>query len=113
MNNPLFAVLIINYESNNTYGQRAFHEAAATIALAVGFIKLGHSVWLVPLPSATPILLKLYAQEAARSEGRIQFALVPCGTQVLGELTAETVQELACAGLTHWDTSIQVRPPRL
>ena len=112
MNTSEFAVFVINYKADNTYGVAAFKQAQALITEAGGFIEIGLGVYLVRWQSATRALLTLYAQEAARLNARLQFVLVPCGTHTFGELPEAAVQALVAAGLTHSDTTVPARPQR-
>ena len=109
MNEKHHAVFVIKSDTANQYGINALKEATQKLQGTPGFVNIASGVFMVDLRVALPVILALYVrQQMIRSTPNqtswLDFALIPCGTQIFGEYSKEEVQALGALGLEHWET---------
>jgi len=102
------AILILQYDTENTYGQKASDRARTSLRKEKGIVELNPDVFIIDFEKSfhfvTSLMILEDRQFDFQSEGRhLHFVLVPCQSPVVGALTEELKKKLDELGLKCWE----------
>jgi hypothetical protein len=109
------AVLVLQYDANNTYGEKASERARSALHGQNGIVELAPNVFIVDLGKAFHSVTSLVISEDRRFVGKeearhLHFVLIPCQSPVVGALTEELKGQLDALGLKNWEIGYPKEP---
>jgi hypothetical protein len=109
------AVLVLQYDANNTYGEKASERARSMLRREEGIVELASDVFIIDFEKAFHFVTGLVISEdrlfAGAADARhLQFVLVPCQSPVVGALTEELKKQLDALGLKNWEIGYPEEP---
>ena len=109
------AVLVLQYDANNTYGEKASARARSVLRKEKGIVELARDVFIIDLAKAFRCVTGLMISEDRRVVGaaetrHLQFVLLPCQSPVVGALSEELKKQLDALGLKNWEIGYPTEP---
>jgi hypothetical protein len=109
------AVLILQYDTDNTYGINAARRAREALRKQKGVAEVSQDAFIIDIAETFKFLSSLVISEdrlfAGSADTRhLHFVLVPCQSPVVGALTEELKKKLGALGLTNWEIGYPEEP---
>jgi hypothetical protein len=109
------AVLVLQYDADNTYGEKASARARLALRNKEGIVELAPDVFIIDFEKAFQFVTSLVISEdrlfvGAADARHLHFLLIPCQSPVVGALTEELKKQLDALGLKNWEIGYPEKP---